>query len=153
MWNQWNLFKKIDENLYIDLFWSYFGPKTDQKLARMDHFSHTPQSTYNVPVNQVSWSYIKKQFDQKPVKFPFLSIFVIKDPLKIIEAKNQNSTHTNFWIILLCTFKPNIGKLAWKQREPIMSGQTDRRTAPHWISSPDYVSSGASNVLNDCTEN
>ena len=31
----------------------------------------------------------------------------------------QNSTYMTFWAILMCTFKPNIGKIGWKLREPI----------------------------------
>ena len=37
--------KKIRENLYVGLFWS--------------HFWHAPESTHDMPVNQVSWSHIK----------------------------------------------------------------------------------------------
>ena len=35
------------------IFASYVGPKTAQNLAHMGHFSHTHESTHNIPVNQV----------------------------------------------------------------------------------------------------
>ena len=42
----------------------------------------------------------------------FNLLFLIKDPWrKKKREKNQNSTSTAFWAILLCAFKPNIGKI------------------------------------------
>ena len=49
----------------------------------------------------------------------FYLFFVIKDPLKNLEAQNQNSTSLSFWAILLCTFTPYNRKIGWKLREPI----------------------------------
>ena len=86
----------------------------------------------------------------KTSKIPIFYIFLIKDTLKKLEAKNQNSNSTTFWAKLLCTFKPNIGKIGWKLKKPIrfekkVDGQADRRTAQHRISPADYVSNGAKN--------
>ena len=71
-----------------------------------------------------------------------------------IRSKNEYSTSTNFWPILLCTFKPNIRKIRWKLREPIRfekrlkEGQTyGRWTAWHWISSADNVKNRVKNCL------
>ena len=53
VWIRWKCNKKIDENLYIDLFgpiWEKRGPKT--------FHTHTPESTHNAHVNPVSWSHI-----------------------------------------------------------------------------------------------
>ena len=82
-----------------------------------------------------------------PPNSHFFRIFVIKDPLKKLEATNQNSTSIIFWAILLCTFTPNIRKIGWKLREPIKFEKrlTDGWTAQHRISSADYVNSGAKN--------
>ena len=81
-----------------------------------------------------------------------LPIFVIDDPLQEIEGKkNQNSTSTTFWAILLCTFLPKIGKIRWKLRQPIRFEKgwrrTDRWPAQHGISSADYVNSRAKKVI------
>ena len=63
-------------------FWPNFGtirgPQGPANLAHRGHFLHTPGSTHNMPLNQVSWSDIKN-FSSKWPKTP---IFVIKDPLK-----------------------------------------------------------------------
>ena len=58
-WIQQKLFKKIDENIYIDLFWPYLGPKRAQKFSPHGPFLHTNGNTHNMHVNQVSWSHIK----------------------------------------------------------------------------------------------
>ena len=55
--------------------------------------THTPESTHNVPAKQVSWSQIKNFLRKlaKNTKIPFfLLIFVIKDPLKKLEAKQKS---------------------------------------------------------------
>ena len=78
-------------------------------------------------------------------------MFLIKGPLTKLQAKNQNSTCTTFWTILLCTFKPYIEKIGWKLRVPIQCEQrlTDRQTGGQRmarISSPGYVKSGVKNM-------
>ena len=121
MWIQWKLFKKMDENLYIyiDLFLPYLGNKTAWKfIPQGPFFTHTWKYPQCV-CKQVSWSHFK-HFLRKwsgTSKIPiFYTFFVIKDPLKKLEAKNKNSISTTFWAICLCTFKPNIGKIRWKLR-------------------------------------
>ena len=100
-WIKQKRFKKIEENLYIGLFWPYLDP---ENLAHGGHFSHMKTFWEN---------------GQKLSKFQiFTYIFVIKDPLKL-EAKNKNFSSTSFGAILLCTFTPNIGMIRWKLREPI----------------------------------
>ena len=66
----------------------------------------------------------------------FYLFFVVKDPLKKLEVKHQNSTSTIFWSILLCSTRGaySIWKKGW---------QTDGGTARHRISSADYVSIAA----------
>ena len=77
-WIKQKRFKKIEENLYIDLFWPYLDP---ENLAHGGHFSHMKTFWEN---------------GQKLSKFQiFTYIFVIKDPLKL-EAKNKNSSSTSF---------------------------------------------------------
>ena len=44
----------------------------------------------------------------------FYLSFVIKDPLKKIEAKTQKSTSTAFWGIIIVHNQPNIGMIGWK---------------------------------------
>ena len=88
--------------------------------------SNTPQHTPNKHVKQegceTSGKYLRKWLKTG-------IIFYIWGPKW---PKNQNSTSTNFWAILLCTFKPNMGKMGWNLREPIWvekrltDGQTDR---------------------------
>ena len=75
--------------------------------------SNTPQHTPNKHVKQegceTSGKYLRKWLKTG-------IIFYIWGPKW---PKNQNSTSTNFWAILLCTFKPNMGKMGWNLREPI----------------------------------
>ena len=62
VWIQWRILKKRGENIYIDLFWptlTYWEPKMARIFGPQGLFSHTPESTHNVPVNQLSWSHIK----------------------------------------------------------------------------------------------
>ena len=131
-WIKQKRFKKIEENLYIDLFWPYLDP---ENLAHGGHFSHMKTFWEN---------------GQKLSKFQiFTYIFVIKDPLKL-EAKNKNSSSTSFGAILLCTFTPNIGMIRWKLREPIgFEKKVDgRQKARYRISSADQVRSWAEKGLN-----
>ena len=74
-----------------------------------------------MPANQVSGSPIKFFFEKmaKNLQIPiFCLFFVIKDPLKNLDEKNQNSASTTFWVILL-----HIHAQYWKDRmklrEPI----------------------------------
>ena len=57
-WTQRKIFKKIDENLYWDLFGTYLGSKADRKFGSQEpFFTH-----WNFPqyaVNQIPWSLIK----------------------------------------------------------------------------------------------
>ena len=89
----------------------YFGPIAAKNLAHRGQISHTPESIHNVPVNHFSWSHIKNLL-RKWSKTSKIPIFAYSIPLKKIEAKNKNCTSTTFWIILLCIFKPYIGKIA-----------------------------------------
>ena len=165
VWIQWKLLKKIGENIYIDLFWpilTYLEPKMARIFGPLGLFSHTPESTHKGPVNQLSWYHIKNFLRKWPKTStpppPFFKpIFVIKDPLKKIKAKKSIFYFQNFLGILLCTFKPNIGKIGRKLRDLFdlekVDGRTDRRTdglrsARHRISSTDYASSGAKNEVN-----
>ena len=91
-------------------------------LAYSGHVSRTPKSTHNLPVNQISACHIKNFLKQKMarnLKFLFISFYEIKDPLKRFKHKIQNSNSTGLRAILLCTCKPNIGKIRCKLREPI----------------------------------
>ena len=58
-WIQQNLFKIMDEKLYIDLFCHYLGPKRVQKFSPQSHFSHTPESIHNIPANRIPLSRIR----------------------------------------------------------------------------------------------
>ena len=66
------------------------------------HDFHTPESTSDVPVNQVlksrSINFLRKW--QKKSKF-----FLNKKLMKKIWNRNQNSNCMGFWSILLCTYK------------------------------------------------
>ena len=95
---QWKLFKKIDENKYNGPFWPYLGPKRPENLVHMGRFSHTPESTRNMHLNQISWSHIKSFLRKQPKtsKISILPIFVSKDPLKIIGSKKSKFDLNNF---------------------------------------------------------
>ena len=110
-------------------FWPYLGQKRPEIGLTGANFTHThthtcmhtPVSTHNIPVNQVSWFRIKNLCRKRP----------------------KNIVH--IWV--------NIGTIGSKLRKPIRfeknwrqtDGQRDRQMtdARHWISSADYVSSGA----------
>ena len=128
-------------------------------MDHMGHFSHTPESTHKVSVNQVSWSRIKTfwKSDQEPLKFPYLPIFVIKDPLKKLEA-NKSKFYLNIYlgnIVVYIQAKYRIERMKTEEACSIINKLTDgltdrqmdgRRKAWHRISSADYVSSGAKSV-------
>ena len=98
----------------VENFWPIWDPEGPKNLAHRGHFSHTPESTHNMHVNQVWSSHIKNFLREWPKtsNIPiFLPIFCNLRFIKEREAKHQNSTSTTFWAIVLCTFKPNIRKI------------------------------------------
>ena len=148
-----NPVETFQENRRKPIHWlilALLGPKMARKFCQLEpFFTHTrkcPQCTYK-PILVVSYKKVLRKWP-KTYKVPiFTYFFVIKDPLKKLEAKNQNSTSTTFCAILLCTFKPNIGTIGWKLGAPIQfekrltDGRTDRRmdgrrTARHRIYKP-----------------
>ena len=136
MWIPWKLAKKIDATYILTYFGHIWGHKRPENLAHRGQFSHThiPESTNNVPVNQVSWSQIKilKTFwenSQQLLKLPFLHIiFIIKDQLKKFRSKKKSASITEG------------AYLIWKKVD-------GRWTAWHQISSADHVSSWDKNQI------
>ena len=113
---------KIDENLYIDFIGNIWGHDGLEIWLTAAIFHTTKkQQKNNVPVNQVLWSHIKTFFGKWPktLKFKFLAYFCNLRSLTKLKAHNQHSSCTTIWAISLCTFKPNIGKIDEKTREPI----------------------------------
>ena len=111
---QCKLLKRIEETLYIKLFWPYLAQKSGENLPHRHYFSHTPESSVKVHANQLSCSYIKNFFTKCWKGYEigiFTDLFLNRDPLKKIERKYKNCTATTFWSILLCTFKRNIAKM------------------------------------------
>ena len=142
-WIRLKIFKKIGENLYVDLFWPYLGPKMAWKFGPQGPF-FTHIWKYPQYVCKPSFMVLyQKHFEQMAPNLKRILIFC-----HFAVIKDQNCIPTTFWTILLCTFMPNIGKIRWKLREPIWfekgwwtNGRTDMRRAGHRRSSADYVSS------------
>ena len=87
---QENIRKLIIDEIYIDSFSPYLGPKSTKKFRPLGPFSHTLESTHNVHVKQVSWSHFIKclRIWPKTSKITiFTFFFVTKDLLKNLEAK------------------------------------------------------------------
>ena len=130
---------------------TYFGPMWYQKwpdnLAHRGRFSHTHESTHNVPVNQVSWSHIKNFLRNWPktseIPIFIYFFFLIKDPLK----KKKFYYHKFLGDIVHIQakyrkdlMKPGGAYSIWKKK---VARQMDRRTARHRKSFADSVSGGA----------
>ena len=127
-----------EKNYRLTYFGLSSGKKGPENLAHGGHCSHTPGSTHNMPVNQISWSCIidtiKPNWEKLPKTFknPIFYLFVTKYSLKII-TKILNSNCTTWWTISLCTSMQNLGKIGRKLREPVRSekrfeGRMDRQT-------------------------
>ena len=122
---------------------TYFGQKGPENLGHSGHFSH--MHTHTHPRTQAR---THTHTHKHTRKYPHWKI----------RKKNQNSTCTTFWAILLYTFKPIVGNIGWELGEPIrfekkVDGQIDgRRTVRHRISSAVYVTSGVKMVENTDTE-
>ena len=56
-----NFQEKRQKPIYI---LTYFDQKRPDNLVHRGHFSHTPESTHNIPVNKISWSCIKNFFEK-----------------------------------------------------------------------------------------
>ena len=87
----------MDKNLFIDLFWSYLGPKTARKFGPRGPFSHTwkyPKYAYK-PNFLVSYGKLFEEMAKNLQKF-HITYFCNQRLIKKLEAKNQNSIPTTF---------------------------------------------------------
>ena len=85
-----------------------------KNLTHKGNFSHKPESTANMPVNQVSESGIKFFWEngQKPPKFPILALFGAK--------KLAHKTHfSHTWNYPQHACKPSFMGAHWKLSEKI----------------------------------
>ena len=124
----------FQENRWKPIYWPIMGQKRPINLAHRGQFSLTFESTHNLPANQVSWSHIKNFLRKWPktYKIPILLLlFVIKAPLKKLEAKKSKFYFHNFWAIFVHIqakyrkdwLKTEAAYLIWKK----VDGRTDRR--------------------------
>ena len=135
------------------IFRPILGPKWPENLPHRSHFTHTPESTHNVPVNQVSYSHIKNFLRKWPKTKKLIFIFSLW--LKIHWKRNRWKKKSKFYfhnflgnIVVHIQAKYWIDRTKteetfsiWKKK--LTDGQTDgRQTDRHRISSAD-CSSGA----------
>ena len=144
---------EIDEKLTFDLLLALFGFKKAPKIWPRGAILYLYTHTWKHPI--CLWTKfdcfimknvlkncekLKQEYKNQIFTYIWLS--------KFDQNPNQNSNCTGFWAILLCTFKPNIGKVQktegdysiWKKK--LKEDDNDGRTPWHWISSAEYDSSG-----------
>ena len=105
-------FAKLTKSLLLALIWFYLESKGGRKVPLIclwTKFRGSIVTTFFVENNQKNFKTIK-----------FGSILYHWNLITRSEAKeNLNSNCTGFGAILLCTSKPNIGKIGEKLREPM----------------------------------
>ena len=81
------------------------GPN-DQELNPHENYA-------DMSVNQVSWLHsLKKIKMAKNLRNSNIGLYmIIKDTKTNSQARISNLIATYIWLILLCTYKPNIGKI------------------------------------------
>ena len=113
--------------------WVLFGAK---KWTHKGHFSWTPESTHNMPLNQVSWCHVNKFWRKWPKtsKIHNIYLFLWLNIHSKLKAKNQNSNSTIFLAIFFAHIHVKYRKDRMKTEgaysiwKKIDSGQTDRQT-------------------------
>ena len=154
---QENRRKLIIDEIYIDSFWPYLGPKSTKKIRPLGpFFTHTLDSTHNVHVKQVSWSHFKNvwEYDQKPLKFPFYILFCNKRFIEKLRSKKAKFYFHNLLghIIVHIQAKYRKDKIKtdgslFDLKKRLTDGQPARRR-DGWASDKfRFVSSGAKNMI------